>query len=116
MTAEISASSATICGLSRSSLAREPAAAEAAGGRRAEELRCDALSCYRGSPKVRYCGRPKPEAKTVGEPPPGGNFKISPSGIAFASATKRLPKLSKARPRGNVRPVAKVAPTPLGVK
>src|SRR6184192_4964874 len=71
--------------------------------------------CYRGGPKVRNSGRPKPEAKTVGEPPPGGNFKISPSGIAFASATKRLPELSKARPRGKVRPVAKVLSTPVGV-
>src|SRR5438552_17648287 len=73
-------------------------------------------ACYRGGPKVRNSGRPKPEAKTVCEPPPGGNFKISPAGIAFASATKRLPELSKARPRGVVRPVAKILFTPIGVK
>ena len=35
-------------------------------------------ACYRGGPKVRNSGRPKPEAKTVGVPPPGGNFKMSP--------------------------------------
>ena len=75
-------------------------------------------SCYRGGPKVRYSGRPKPEAKTVGVPPPGGNSKISPGGISngvFASVTKRLPELSKAMPRGVVRSVAKVLPTPVGV-
>src|SRR5438094_817417 len=72
----------------------------------------------RGGPKVRNCGRPKPEAKTV-VTPPGVIFKISP--ITFvsgrpASATKRLPELSKARPRGVVRPVAKVVFTPIGLK
>jgi len=72
--------------------------------------------CYRGGPKVRNSGRPKPEAKTIGPPPPAGYSKISPSGIAFASATKRLPALSKAKPRGNVSPVAKVLFTPVGLK
>src|SRR5438128_8410528 len=70
---------------------------------------------YRGGPNVRNCGRLRPEAKTVGEPPPGGNSKMSPSGKSFDSATNRLPKLSKARPRGLVRPVAKVLSTPVGV-
>src|SRR5262245_41854364 len=68
---------------------------------------------YRGGPKVRYSGRPKPEAKTVYELPSGGNFKISPGN--FASATKRLPELSKAMPRGVSRPVAKVLSAPVEV-
>ena len=67
---------------------------------------------YRGGLKVRNCGRPKPEAKTVGVPPPGGYFKMSPPGARFDSATKRLPELSKAKPRGLVIPVAKVLSTP----
>src|SRR5207253_9949006 len=70
---------------------------------------------YRGGPNVRNCGRLRPEAKTVGVPPPGGNSKMSPSGKSFDSATNRLPKLSKARPRGLLRPVAKVLSTPDGV-
>ena len=69
-------------------------------------------ACYRGGPKVRNSGRPGLEAKVLCTPPV--NFKIGP--FVIASATKRLPKLSKARPRGKVRPVAKVLPTPLGVK
>src|SRR5438132_14352012 len=72
-------------------------------------------SRYRGGPKVRTCGRLRPEAKTVGVPPPGGNFKMSPSGKSFDSATNRLPELSKAKLRGLVRPVAKVLSTPVGV-
>src|SRR5678816_1043953 len=33
-------------------------------------------ACYRGGPKARNSGRPElKEAKTVGSPPPGGNFK-----------------------------------------
>ena len=75
--------------------------------------RCN--SCYRGGPKVRNCGRLRPGAKTVGELPPGGNFKISPSGAGFDSATNRLPELSKAKPRGLVSPVAKVLSIPFGV-
>jgi hypothetical protein len=36
-------------------------------------------ACYRGGPKLRNSGRPElKEAKTVGGPPPGGNFKMSP--------------------------------------
>ena len=54
-------------------------------------------------------------AKTVGVPPQVANFKISPSGAVFDSATNRLPELSKARPRGFVRPVAQVVSPPLGV-
>src|SRR5262249_18474916 len=70
-------------------------------------------ACYRGGPKVRNCGRqPQPEAKTS-VTPSGVIFKISPPGND--SATKRLPSLSKARPRGVVRPVAKVLFTPVGV-
>jgi len=70
---------------------------------------------YRGDPKVRNSGRPKPEAKTGNSLPSGANSKMSPSGIGFASATKRLPELSKAMPRGVVRPVAKVLSMPSGV-
>src|SRR5437016_2610274 len=70
---------------------------------------------YRGGAKVGNCGRLKKEAKTVGEPPPGGNSKMSPSGKSLDSATNRLPEPSKARPRGLVRPVAKVLSTPVGV-
>src|SRR5262249_7783451 len=72
-------------------------------------------ACYRGGPKVRYSGRPKPEAKTFKNEPSGRNSLMSPSGIGFASATKRLPELSKAMPRGVVRPVAKVLSAPMGV-
>src|SRR2546423_1180025 len=32
-------------------------------------------ACYRGGPKMRNSGRPKPEAKTIGEPPPGGTSR-----------------------------------------
>ena len=73
--------------------------------------------CYRGGPKVRNCGRKRPEAKTSGMPPPEGNFKMSPGrNSPLASATKRLPELSKARPRGVVRPVANGLFTPVGLK
>ena len=54
----------------------------------------------------------QPEAKVLGAPPPGANSRISPSGAGFASATKRLPDPSKARPRGVVRAVAKVLSVP----
>ena len=76
---------------------------------------CHSDHNYRGGPKVRNCGRLRPEAKTVGVAPQVGNFKISPSGAKFVSATNRLPELSKAKPRGLVRPVAQVLSAPLGV-
>src|SRR5262249_49767333 len=52
-----------------------------------------------------------PEAKRVWLPS-GVNFKISPAGW---SAVKRLPLLSKAKPRGAPRSVAKSLSSPLGV-
>jgi len=70
---------------------------------------------YRGGPKVRNRGRSIPEAKVLGGPPPGANSRMSPSGAGLNSATKRLPEASKARPRGLVRPVAKVLSMPSGV-
>jgi hypothetical protein len=70
---------------------------------------------YRGGPKVRNSGRPKPDANTGSSTPSWVNSRMSPSGIGFASATKRLPELSKAMPRGVVRPVAKVLSMPSGV-
>src|SRR6266516_4004960 len=79
---------------------------------------------YRGGPKVRNSGRKRPEAKRVGGPPPGGNFKTSPLGNSSgtpASATKRLPVLSKARPKfdtglsGSPGTEPKTIRSPLGV-
>src|SRR5437762_11622442 len=75
-------------------------------------------TCYRGGPKVRNSGRKSPEAKRI-VPPDVGNSKTSPLGEISgtpASATKRLPELSKARPRGVVRPVANGLFTPVGLK
>src|SRR5438105_7706428 len=83
------------------------------------------------------CARPIPEAKTStptpdtgtmpGPPtvcqgksltvpvPPGVNFRISPVVAKGTSATKRLPALSKANPRGSsLSPVAKVVSVPSG--
>ena len=61
------------------------------------------------------CGRWRLEAKTVGVPPLGANFKISPFGNGLASVTKRFPEASKARPRALVSPLAKMLPTPVEV-
>lgn len=56
---------------------------------------------------------PSPEAKTVCEPS-GKYFRMSPGPVVIISATKRLPSLSKAMPRGWLRPVANVLSTPNG--
>ena len=56
---------------------------------------------------ARELGRPIPEAKVV-LTPAGVNFRISPAVVGGTSATKRLPPLSNASPRGLlVNPVAK---------